>query len=103
VKLCRRAGKRQDEVLLEEESPPPNAASPPSSAGGDRTAASNHTEDIDIVGEDNVAAKEDSLTAKEARLEVSPPTADRQTGRKPFNGAGGGVLYCYSTPAAILV
>ena len=56
VKLCRRAGKRQDEVLVEEEevSPPPPlaAVSPPSIIGDDAEQSVRNNDDIDIVGEE---------------------------------------------------
>jgi hypothetical protein len=88
VKLCRRAGKRQDEVLLEEDSPtppPPTIASPASSnhggGGGSSGPSANHSEDIvDIDGED-------SLASKAVRLEDSPSVSavDRAAGKGTFS------------------
>jgi hypothetical protein len=88
VKLCRRAGKRQDEVLLEEDSPtppPPAIASPASSnhggGGSGGGPSANHSEDIvDIDGED-------SLASKAVRLEASPSASavDRAAGKGTFS------------------
>jgi hypothetical protein len=86
VKLCRRAGKRQDEILLEEDSPtppPPAIASPASSnhGGGGSGPSANHSEDIvDIDGEDGLASKA-------VRLAASPSASavDRAAGKGTFS------------------
>jgi hypothetical protein len=89
VKLCRRAGKRQDEVLLEEDSPtppPPAIASPASSnhgggGSGSGGPSANHSEDIvDIDGEG-------SLASKAVRLAASPSASavDRAAGKGTFS------------------
>jgi hypothetical protein len=85
VKLCRRAGKRQDEVLLEEDSPtPPAIASPASSnhGGGGSGPSANHSEDIvDIDGEDSLASKAVRLAASPSASAVDP----RATGKGMFS------------------
>jgi hypothetical protein len=86
VKLCRRAGKRQDEVLLEEDSPtppPPAIASPASSnhgGGGSGGPSANHSEDIvDIDGEDSLASKAVRLAASPSASAVDPRAAGKGT------------------------
>jgi hypothetical protein len=85
VKLCRRAGKRQDEVLLEEDSPtppPPAIASPASSnhGGGGSGPSANHSEDIvDIDGEDGLASKAVRLEASPSASAVDPRAAGKGT------------------------
>ncbi len=85
VKLCRRAGKRQDEVLLEEDSPtppPPAIPSPASSnhGGGGSGPSANHSEDIvDIDGEDSLASKAVRLEASPSASAVDPRAAGKGT------------------------
>jgi hypothetical protein len=87
VKLCRRAGKRQDEVLLEEDSPtppPPAIASPASSnhggGGSGGGPSANHSEDIvDIDGEDSLASKAVRLEASPSASAVDPRAAGKGT------------------------
>jgi hypothetical protein len=83
VKLCRRAGKRQDEVLLEEDSPPPPAIASPASSnhggGGSGSGPSaNHSEDIvDIDGEDSLASKAVRQEASPSASAVDPRAAGK--------------------------
>jgi hypothetical protein len=64
VKLCRRAGKRQDEILVEEDdasSPSPAVISPPAAAvtsrkDDDADHATRLSDDIDIVGAEATVA-----------------------------------------------
>jgi hypothetical protein len=86
VKLCRRAGKRQDEVLLEEDSPTPPAITSPASSnhgggGGSGSGPSaNHSEDIvDIDGEDSLAPKAVRLEASPSASAVDPRAAGKGT------------------------
>jgi hypothetical protein len=86
VKLCRRAGKRQDEVLLEEDSPPPPAIASPASSNhggggsGSGGPSANHSEDIvDIDGEDSLASKAVRLEASPSASAVDPRAAGKGT------------------------